>query len=152
MARALAVGAKRLFGEDKVHLTLLRTGTDTSGVLPPTKANFRRAFEAVRKAKPDDILVVYLAGHGVTLPGSTDTYGYLTQEARSTDLSDPAVRAQVAITSVATGGAQQLPHQREQVMQAADPLFVRGQLGEGCPPILRHQARGLLEGGHFEDA
>src|SRR6266581_421608 len=53
---------------------------------------------------------------------------------------------------VATGGAQQLPHQRAQVMQAADPLFVRGQLGESCPPILRHQAIGLLEGGHFEDA
>lgn len=42
---------------------------------------------------------MYLAGHGVALHGETDLYGYLTREARSTDLSDPAVRAQVTITS-----------------------------------------------------
>jgi hypothetical protein len=98
MARALELGAKRLFGVAKVHVTLLHTSNDPQ-TLAPTKANFRTAFEAMRKAKPGDILVVYLAGHGVALQGERDLYGYLTLEARSTDLSDPAVRARVAITS-----------------------------------------------------
>ncbi|MGH8583113.1 MAG: caspase family protein, partial [Gammaproteobacteria bacterium] len=98
VAKALQIGAKRLFGAEKVHLSLLRTTSDTQ-TLSPTKANFRRAFEEARKAAPTDILVVYLAGHGVVLRGEHDLYGYLTKEARSTDLSDPAVRGQVAITS-----------------------------------------------------
>ena len=40
-----------------------------------------------------------MAGHGITLPQGQDAYCYLTQEARTADLADPGVRAQVAITS-----------------------------------------------------
>jgi len=40
--------------------------------------------------------VVYFSGHGV---GIGDTYYYLTQEARSTDLSDAAIRDQAAVSS-----------------------------------------------------
>lgn len=101
MAMALELGAKRLFGAEKVHLTLLST-SDNQGTIAPTKANFRKAFEEARKAKPEDILVVYLAGHGGTLQRGSDTYYYLTQEARTTDnmvLSDPAVRERTTITS-----------------------------------------------------
>ncbi len=98
MATALELGAQRLFGVEKVHLTLLRS-TDDPGALAPTKANFRKAFAEARKAKPEDILVVYLAGHGVALREERDLYAYLTQEARSTDVSDPAIRDRVAITS-----------------------------------------------------
>jgi hypothetical protein len=98
MAKALSLGAKRLFGVEKVHLTLLCT-TNNPDALPPTKANLRKAFEEARNAKPHDVLVVYLAGHGIALPQGQDTYCYLTQEARSTDLSDPGVREQVSVTS-----------------------------------------------------
>jgi hypothetical protein len=112
MARALMLGADRLFGVEKVHITLLSSasadapGQNSSAVLKtlvPTKTNFRGAFEEVAKeARPQDILMIYLAGHGVTLGRGSDEYCYLTADARSTDvdaLADSAVRAQTAITS-----------------------------------------------------
>src|SRR5262249_20288263 len=100
MAKTLQLGAKRLFGVERVHITILST-SGNAGTIPPTKENFSKAFEVARRAKPDDILVVYLAGHGVAvkLSGETDTYCYLTQEARSTDLTDPAVRETNSISS-----------------------------------------------------
>ena len=101
IANAIELGAKRLFGADKVHLTLLSTAEDPRAIAP-TKDNFTKAFEAARKAKPTDILIVYLAGHGITLQRGSDMYCYLTKEARTTDtaaLSDSAVRKQETITS-----------------------------------------------------
>ncbi|MEN8689053.1 MAG: caspase family protein, partial [Desulfobacterales bacterium] len=92
MATALTLGAKRLFGAEKVQITLLSTEPKNF----PTRANIKQAFEKVCTAKPWDILVVYLAGHGVALG---DTYYYLTQEARSTNLTDPDIRELVAISS-----------------------------------------------------
>jgi WD40 repeat protein len=98
IAKAVEIGAKRLFGVEKVHLTLLSTSNDPRAI-PPTKANFRKAFEAAKEAKPWDVLVVYLAGHAAALPGGNDTYCYLTQEGRSSNLNDPAIRSQTTITS-----------------------------------------------------
>ncbi|MGH9883231.1 MAG: caspase family protein, partial [Pyrinomonadaceae bacterium] len=101
IANAIELGAKRLFGADKVHMKLLST-VDDRRALAPTKENFSKAFAAARQAKPTDILIVYLAGHGITLQRGTDTYCYLTQDARTTDtakLSDPAVLKQTTITS-----------------------------------------------------
>jgi WD40 repeat protein len=101
MAKALELGAKRLFGDGRVHLTLLSTGTNPR-TIPPTKVNFEKAFEQAKKAKPWDILIVYLAGHGVVLEGGKDIYCYLTQESRSKEpasLSDPLVRSQTTIAS-----------------------------------------------------
>ena len=66
MAHALELAGKRLFGADKVHLTLLSTADDPKAQ-KPTKDNLRQAFAAARQAKPGDVLVVYLAGHGVSL-------------------------------------------------------------------------------------
>lgn len=101
IANAIELGAKRLFGADKVHLSLLSTDDDPRAIAP-SKDNFAKAFAEARKAKPTDILIVYLAGHGITLQRGTDTYCYLTQEARTTDtsvLSDPEVLKQQTITS-----------------------------------------------------
>jgi len=100
-AKALEIGSKKLFGAEKVHIKLLTTNsTDTT--LRPTKENFRKAFEEFRKAKPTDILIVYLAGHGVTLQRGSDLYLYLTQEARTTDksvLSDESLRRSLSVSS-----------------------------------------------------
>jgi WD40 repeat protein len=99
VANALELGAK-LF--NKVHLKLFASpGTDPRAIAP-TKDNFRKAFEEFKAAKPMDVFVIYLAGHGVSLRTGDDTYLYLTQEARTTDsteLSNPAIRGQVAISS-----------------------------------------------------
>jgi hypothetical protein len=78
------------------------TTADDPRAIAPVKKNFTKAFEAARRAKPGDILIVYLAGHGITLQRGSDMYCYLTSEARTTDtaaLSDSAVLKQQTITS-----------------------------------------------------
>jgi WD40 repeat protein len=101
IARAFQLGGRGLFGADRVQVKLLSSDRSNPLATPPTKANFRKAFEELRGARDTDVLVIYFSGHGVTLPGS-NTYLYLTQEARSKEssaLSDPAVREQTAISS-----------------------------------------------------
>ena len=98
MAQALRIGAERLFGADRTHIVLLTTAP-APGAVAPTRENLRKAFEGARQAKPTDILVVYLAGHGVAYGGQEGDYYYLTREARTGDLTDPAVRAQTAVSS-----------------------------------------------------
>ena len=102
-----ALGAKRLFCDksqpdclDKVQITTLST-SGKEGTIQPTKENFKKAFEDIaKKAKPEDIIVIYLAGHGVSFGTGTDTYFYLTKEARSGSKEDLAKTFQtVAISS-----------------------------------------------------
>jgi WD40 repeat protein len=95
---ALQLGAKRLFGVDKVHTTLLASAT-AAGATPPTKENLRKAFESALKAKPGDILFVYFAGHAASIGGEQDKYCYLTREGRGSDLSDPALRERSCVSS-----------------------------------------------------
>jgi len=99
-ARAISLGARQLFGVDKTHITTL-SSSGKSGVVAPTKENFRSAFKAARKAKPGDVLLIYLAGHGTALrlSGDNDTYCYFTSDARGIELTDPTLRGQWAITS-----------------------------------------------------
>ena len=106
MAQALTLGARQLFGAEKVHLQLLTTADNPFAttaskpaklkLLSPTKENLRAAFaEVAQAAKPDDILVIYFAGHGITVAGVADLYAFPTREAQTLDsraLSDPAVR------------------------------------------------------------
>ncbi|HUK88683.1 MAG TPA: caspase family protein, partial [Terriglobales bacterium] len=98
IAKALELGARRLFGADRVHLTLLASSDDPRA-LPPTKANFLHAFEEARRAHPEDVFLLYLAGHGTTLARGSDLYLYLTADARGFDLSDPELRRASSISS-----------------------------------------------------
>jgi WD40 repeat protein len=78
---ATRIGGKNLFGVERMRLKLL-SSSGAQGAELPTKENFRRAFaEFAAQARPNDILFVYLAGHGITLNAGADTYYYLTQEA-----------------------------------------------------------------------
>jgi WD40 repeat protein len=97
-ARALQVAANGLFGKDHVHLTVL-TSSQADADRRPTRANLVRTLEEVRKAKPADVLVLYLAGHGVNYGGQDGDFYYLTADARSADLTDPEVRKQTALSS-----------------------------------------------------
>lgn len=104
-ARALELGAIKLLKGDKskVHVRLLTSSGDKSNVRfnapdakisTATKADFGRAFADFRAATTNDVFIVYLAGHGVSLnlnqnptQAGGDTYLYLTQEATTTDKS-----------------------------------------------------------------
>jgi WD40 repeat protein/uncharacterized caspase-like protein len=104
-ARALTLAGQRLLepAGGKVHVTLLSDSDDGSS-RPPSRANLIKAFETVAaSAKPSDLLIVYLAGHGVALEAKDELlYCYLTQEANSTnraDLSDAEWRLRNAVTS-----------------------------------------------------
>ena len=112
-ARILKLGATKLFGADRVKINLLASDTKNTssgqspGVneMPPTKANFKRAFDEVaRQAKPQDVFVIFLAGHGISYTNAETNkseYGYLTQEASALEKSafaNPLVREQQLIT------------------------------------------------------
>lgn len=88
MMTGLEIGANKLFGKENVHLRLLTTDAkDEAG--QPTKKNIAAAFADMKKqAKPTDVLLVYLSGHGVNLRTEKDSYYYLTTDARSLDLAD----------------------------------------------------------------
>jgi hypothetical protein len=50
------------------------------GAIRPTRENLAKAFEAARAASPDDLLVVYLSGHGVNYGGQDGDFCYLRGE------------------------------------------------------------------------
>jgi hypothetical protein len=89
-AKGLETGAKALFGVERVHFALLQDAT---------RAELVHALRAARRAKPNDILVLYLAGHGVNYGGQDGDFYFLTRGARSADLADPAVRAATSLSS-----------------------------------------------------
>ena len=109
---ALRIAGARLFGADRVHLTLLASaepdplGKAGSPAKPadataPNRENIVAALNALQdpaKVKSSDILVVYMAGHGVTRSGADEGFYYLTCDAQSAELNDPAVRQQWAIS------------------------------------------------------
>jgi WD40 repeat protein len=93
MARAMEIGGSRLF--EHVHVMAFST-TSKNPELQPSKANLQRAFKEAENSQVRDVLFVYLAGHGVS---RNDTYAYPTKQARTLDLSDPAILEQSAVTS-----------------------------------------------------
>ena len=126
-SNALSLGAKRLFCDkanpnciDKVNITTLST-SGNAGTILPTKENFIKAFrEVAAKAKPEDIVVIYLAGHGVSFGVGTDSYFYLTQEARTTSRED---LAKVLTTSAIS--SDELSDWLTPNTQNADDIFIK---------------------------
>jgi WD40 repeat protein/uncharacterized caspase-like protein len=112
-ARALEIGATKFLGKDKVHIRLLTSdkvedkkllSSPDSNVLTPSKENFRKVFaEFAGKTKQNDILVVYMSGHGVALKQQGgDSYLYPTQEAYTTDnsaLAEEKIRTATTVSS-----------------------------------------------------
>jgi WD40 repeat protein len=97
MAHALEIGAARLLGAENVHVRLLSDQPGAADAAEPTRENLADAFQGLRAAKPTDVVIVYLSGHGTTSPDGE--YWYLTREATSGDLSDPEVRSRSGISS-----------------------------------------------------
>jgi hypothetical protein len=92
IAEAFRIAGERLF-PGGVHITTLSTDGEKPGEKPtkdelPTRDNILKALQRIRddrNVKASDILLIYLAGHGVSYGGAADgDYYYLTSEA-----SDP---------------------------------------------------------------
>jgi hypothetical protein len=99
--KAITLGANNLFGKDNTHVYLLSSrGNDSTTT---TKQNIQRTFENIKaKAKPQDIVMVYLSGHGVTYGGEKGDFYYLTTEYSGTSaesFSDPALRKSQSIST-----------------------------------------------------
>lgn len=97
MAAALALGAEGLVGKEHTHVTLLSSPV-VPGAGPATLEGIRAAFAEIQaRAQASDVLVVYLAGHGL-VHGEDRDYHYLLADAESGDLRDEAVRQRVALS------------------------------------------------------
>ncbi len=101
MAKAITLGARNLFGKDSTHVYLLSSsgnGTNTT-----TKQNIQKVFESIKaKAKPEDVVMVYLSGHGVTYGGEKGDFYYLTTDysgSNADSFSDPAIRKSQSIST-----------------------------------------------------
>jgi uncharacterized caspase-like protein len=98
-AQALGIAAERLFHKENVHIRVLNSAAE----MPPTRANIQKAFADIARAnprpRPDDILVIYMAGHGINWGGAEGDFYLLTRDALSTDLRDPVARRQAALSS-----------------------------------------------------
>ena len=100
LGQAIRVAAERLFGADRVNVQILST-QEGVGIAAPTRENLVSALQQVAaQATPEDVVLVYLAGHGVTHGGRDGDYYFLTQEARSGALDDTAIRATAALSSL----------------------------------------------------
>lgn len=93
---ALKVAGDRWLGNGNTTVTILSTAAGTPAE-QPTRTHVMAALERLLDAGRDDIVVVYLAGHGVSLGNEDGDYYFLTADADSFGLADPEVRRRVAI-------------------------------------------------------
>lgn len=100
-SKALRLGASRLFGDSSVSMHVISSQSNNPANRPG-KSQIIAAFSQCTVSKPDDIVIVYLSGHGINLDGSDGDFYYLTEEARSSDpaaYSDPKVRNASTLSS-----------------------------------------------------
>jgi WD40 repeat protein len=95
MAKAIEIAGQRFFGAERVHIQLFTSPVSEDSTQVPTKDNIRRAFENLRKMNSKDLLLIYFAGHGVTV---REMYAYPTEEATSLNFLDEQHRTKEAIT------------------------------------------------------
>lgn len=100
MAKAIRSTGSALFGVDRTKVYLLSTMGKTSADLS-AKANIQQAFaEIASNAKAEDIVMVFLSGHGLAYRAADkDQFYYLTKDIGSTKLDDKKIRDAYTISS-----------------------------------------------------
>ena len=98
-AEALKIGGENLFGLEKVNIHLLTTDAEDL-TQQPSKINISNALKSIAAdAGPDDVLVLYFSGHGVSYGNISAQFHYLTQEVGSSNITDPLIRENYTITT-----------------------------------------------------
>ena len=99
MTKSLQLGAENLFGVDRTFVYSITS----KGSNKPTKANIQVVFETIsKKANPEDVIVIYLSGHGVNWGGDQGDFYFLTSDARASTKSayaDPIIRQTTTIST-----------------------------------------------------
>ena len=100
MGKVLKMAGKELFLTAPPEIRILTTCKDCTNPNKanfPSKVNIRKTLEEIaEKAEPDDVVLLYLSGHGVTFE---DYWYYLTYEMGSSVLTDSMVRQERTISS-----------------------------------------------------
>ena len=118
IAQTLDLAASNLFqdeenmSENKTYITLLNTDPNrdkipkTAGIQRvdlANKVNIKQTFKLVaQKAQPEDVLVIYLSGHGTNFRKDGELDGqfyYLTRDMSGFNLQDEGIRNQYAIST-----------------------------------------------------
>ena len=94
IAKAIELGAENLFGTEKQFVYAITS----QGKERPNKENIQKVFyQIAKKAKAEDVLFVYLSGHGITWGGDLEgDFHFLTADATAAykeAYNDPAIRA-----------------------------------------------------------
>jgi len=99
---AAKMAANNLFTGERTHTYLLNTAAGNP--LQPTKAEITKTFKEIAKnAGSEDVLIVYLSGHGLNLGGESGDLHYLTRDAFSPNpeiYNDPAIKNKCTISGV----------------------------------------------------
>ena len=113
IASTLKLAGNGLFGTEKTSLFTLTSNSPAE--FQPDKENIQRVFNQITaEAGTADVLIVYLAGHGISVGGSDGgDFHFLTKEAWSATAaaySDPVLRESTTLSSgELTGFINQVP-------------------------------------------
>jgi len=99
ISKAMQLGAENLFGKDRTHIYTITTKTNKL----PNKENIKEIFKEISsKANAEDIITVYLSGHGITWGGDQGDFYFLTSDATATSnnaYNDLAIRMNNTIST-----------------------------------------------------
>ena len=99
IATSVEIGANNLFGTDRTKIYTLTSNSAQK----PNKENITQVFNDIAsKATAEDIIMVYLSGHGISTSGTEGDFYFLTSDAISAEASaysDPAIRKQSSVST-----------------------------------------------------
>jgi len=142
-ADALRKAGGKLF-KDRIEVKLISTETEPW----PRKAEIRKALKGIAaKAGPDDILLVYFSGHGVTYPPVSEAgqFYYLTTDIAGDKLKDEAILKTQAVAqdSLMEWIRQIKARKRILIYDACNSGSVVNQLEAGAKDLNTDQRRAL---------
>lgn len=113
-ASSLGQVASVLFGEENVHINLLTTDAIDDASFSNKENTLNALDKIAQEATADDLLIVYLSGHGVSYGGDEAQFYYLTHAIKNGNIDDKVIRDQFTISSAElTNGINQVAAQKQ---------------------------------------